>query len=155
MDTKNSVTLTPVQRLAHSELAGEIEFLTARMRSQGSTRANLLLAPLGLKVRSYSVLSLACSDLAPTQRELAEFLSLDPSQIVPLVDQLESRGLVERVTSPNDRRTKVIAGTPAGQDLYTQARKATGEAEEVSLKALSAAERETLRDLLTRIAFDA
>ncbi len=142
-----------VQRLAQGELAKEIDFLTARIRSQGSARANSLLAPLELKVRSYSVLSLACGNLAPTQRELAEFLSLDPSQIVPLVDQLESRGLVERVTSPHDRRTKVIMGTDKGQALYAHARKATAEAEDASLKKLSSAEQSTLRDLLTRIAF--
>lgn len=155
MDTKNTPAQATVQRLAHSELAGEIDFLTARTRSQGSARANKLLAPLELKVRSYSVLSLACSELEPTQRELAEFLSLDPSQIVPLVDQLESRGLVERITAPHDRRTKVIVGTEAGQKLYVQARKATAQGEEASLQALSADEREVLRDLLTRIAFDA
>ncbi|GAA1414907.1 ranscriptional regulator [Glutamicibacter uratoxydans] len=154
MDPKNSAS-DSVQRLAQGELAGEIDFLTARIRSQGSSRANSLLAPLDLKVRSYSVLSLACSDLAPTQREVAEFLSLDPSQIVPLVDQLESRGLVERVTAPHDRRTKVIAGTKEGKKLYLQARKATAEGEEASLEALSSEERTTLRELLTRIAFGA
>ena len=153
MATKPGTTMSTIDRFLASELAGEIEFLTARTRSLGSARANKLLGPLGLKVRSYSVLSLACSGMAPTQRELAEFLSLDPSQIVPLVDALESEGLVARTADPNDRRSKVITGTKAGEQLYKKARKATAEGEAVAMERLSQAEQETLRDLLSRIAF--
>ena len=153
MATKPGTIMNTIDRFLGSELAGDIEFLTARTRSLGSARANQLLAPLGLKVRSYSVLSLACSGLAPTQRELAEFLSLDPSQIVPLVDALEGEGLVERTADPNDRRSKVITGTKAGEQLYKKARKATAEGEAVAMARLSKAEQEVLRDLLSRIAF--
>ena len=91
---------TGIERLYSSELANETEFLAARARSVGSRRANEDLASLDLKVRSYSVLSLACSGLNPSQRELAEFLFLDPSQIVALVDQLEKRGAVKRKADP-------------------------------------------------------
>lgn len=153
MTTVPGTTMTTIERFLGSELAGEIEFLTARTRSLGSSRANRLLEPLGLKVRSYSVLSLACSGCAPTQRELAEFLSLDPSQIVPLVDQLEGRGLVERRADPRDRRSKVITGTTAGAQLYKQARAATAEGESITMAKLSGSEQETLRDLLSRVAF--
>ncbi|GAA1883760.1 MarR family transcriptional regulator [Paeniglutamicibacter psychrophenolicus] len=155
MASNNGSTANGIERFLGSELAAEIEFLTARTRSLGSMRANALLAPLELKVRSYSVLSLACSGLAPTQRELAEFLSLDPSQIVPLVDQLENRGLVERKPDPNDRRSKVISGTADGAKLYKKARKATAEGEARSMERLSKEEQETLRGLLSRIAFPA
>jgi DNA-binding MarR family transcriptional regulator len=128
------------QRLHTTELANEIEFLTAR-------------AELDLKVRSYSVLSLACSGENPSQRELADFLSLDPSQIVALVDQLEQRGAVTRETDPRDRRSKVIVATTAGRNLYKRAEAIIRRAEDQSLSALSLQEREALRDLLKRIAF--
>lgn len=153
MATKPGTTTNTIDRFLASELAGEIEFLTARNRSLGSARANKLLGPLGLKVRSYSVLSLACSSMAPTQRELAEFLLLDPSQIVPLVDELESRGLVRRAADPNDRRSKVITCTDEGIQLYKKARMATAEGEAIAMEKLTATERETLRDLLSRMAF--
>lgn len=155
MATKTGIATAGIERFLESELAGDIEFLAARTRSLGSARANRLLAPLDLKVRSYSVLSLACSDLSPTQRDLAEFLSLDPSQIVPLVDALEARGLVERHPDPNDRRSKVVAGTAEGRKVYLKARRAASEGEAVTMANLSKAERETLRDLLSRIAFEA
>ena len=142
-----------IERLYSSELANETEFLAARARSVGSRRANEDLASLDLKVRSYSVLSLACSGLNPSQRELAEFLFLDPSQIVALVDQLEKRGAVKRKADPRDRRSNIITPTAAGKRLYAQASAVVQAAGEGALSALSPAERDQLRDLLRRIAF--
>jgi DNA-binding MarR family transcriptional regulator len=142
-------------RLLASDLATEIEFLAARARSVGTARANEFLAPLDLKVRSYSILALASSGHEPSQRELADFLSLDASQIVALVDELERRGLVSRAADPRDRRSNSIAATTAGLALYRAARDAVRRAESESLGALSVAERDTLRSLLARIAFPA
>ena len=62
---RSTAETTGRSRLLGTELAEEIEFLTARARSVGITRANASLAPLALKVRSYSVLSLACSGGPP------------------------------------------------------------------------------------------
>ncbi|TFD59761.1 MarR family transcriptional regulator [Cryobacterium sp. Hh7] len=141
-------------RLRDTDLANEIEFMTARARSIGSARANAMLAELDLRVRSYSVLSLACSGQNPSQRELAGFLSLDPSQIVALVDHLENRGAVTREQDARDRRSKVIVATPAGRDLYQRAGAIIRAAEDRSLRGLSPAEREQLRSLLRRVAFE-
>ena len=144
---------TGIERLYSSELASETEFLAARTRSVGSRRANEDLAALDLKVRSYSVLSLACSGLNPSQRELAEFLFLDPSQIVSLVDQLEKRGALRRQADPRDRRSNIITATAAGKRLYAEAAAVVSAAGEAALGALSRAEREQLRSLLQRVAF--
>jgi DNA-binding MarR family transcriptional regulator len=140
-------------RLQDSGLAREIEFLNARARSIGSGIANELLQEHGLRVRSYSVLALACGGLRPTQRQLAEFLRLDPSQIVALVDELETAALVQREPDPTDRRSKVIVATTAGESRYASARAATARAEDLALSALTPAERTQLRTLMTKIAF--
>jgi DNA-binding MarR family transcriptional regulator len=140
-------------RLQDSGLAREIEFLNARARSIGSAIANDLLQAHGLRVRSYSVLALACGGLRPTQRQLAEFLRLDPSQIVALVDELEAAGLVRREPDPGDRRSKVIVATESGESTYARARIETGKAEDAALAALTPAERTVLRELMTKIAF--
>ncbi|MCC3297942.1 MarR family winged helix-turn-helix transcriptional regulator [Arthrobacter caoxuetaonis] len=144
---------TGIERLYSSELANETEFLAARARSVGSRRANEDLAALDLKVRSYSVLSLACSGLKPSQRELAEFLFLDPSQIVALVDALEKRGAVKRKADPRDRRSNIITPTAAGKRLYAEAAAIVQNAGNSALGALSPAERDQLRSLLRRVAF--
>lgn len=140
-------------RLASTELAEEIEFLLARARAVGTGHANERFVELGLKARSYAVLSLAASGLEPTQRELADFLSLDASQIVSLVDELEKAGLVERQPSPTDRRTNVILVTDKGRATYRRARDIALTTESESLSALTTSERETLRALLTKVAF--
>ena len=147
-------TSAPRHRLQSTELATEIEFLMARARALGTTHANEQLAALKLKARSYAVLALACSQSRPSQRELAEFLSLDASQIVALVDDLERRGFVVREPDANDRRSNVIVGTAEGVALCERAVKAVTAAEDKSLKALNAAERDQLRDLLARVAFE-
>lgn len=140
-------------RLEDSDLANEPNFLIARVRSLGSGQANRALAALDLKVRHYSVLSLAASGVAPSQRELAEFLRLDPGQIVTIIDPLEERGLVERRVDATDRRNKLIVATPAGRRLYREARAIVDGATDETLGVLDAAERATLTDLLRRIAF--
>ena len=123
-----------VRRLFSTDLANEPEFLAARARSVGSAHANAALAPLDLKVRSYSVLSLAASGMQPSQRELAEFLALDPSQIVALVDQLESRGAVLRSADPRDRRSNIITATDSGQALYSEAARLVSAADRKSTR---------------------
>ena len=140
-------------RLAQSPLGDEVEFLLARARSVGIVRANTYLSEFDLKVRHYSVLALAASGLQPSQRELAEYLGLDPSQIVALVDGLERRGLVAREPAPHDRRLKAIVATADGAALYGRARAATERAERESLAGLEPGERETLLHLLRKIAF--
>lgn len=140
-------------RLARSGLSNEIQFLAARARSLGTDRANSRLAALDLKVRSYSVLALACVPGGLSQRDLAQYLCLDPSQIVALVDGLEQRGLVERLADPGDRRSKVIYATDAGKKLYGSAADTVRGAEEASLRNLTDGERDRLRGLLRKIAF--
>lgn len=140
-------------RLLSSELGADIAFLIARAQAVSIGPANTVLAPFDLKVRSLSVLWLAAQGLAPSQRELSDFLNLDPSQVVALVDDLERRALVERTADPRDRRSRIITATPAGKRLLTKALTAAKDANAQSFGDLSPDEQETLTELLTRIAF--
>ena len=54
------------------------------------------------------------------QREVAAALGADPSTMVRLVDQLEARGLLRRVTHPVDRRTTVPTLTDSGRELLAR-----------------------------------
>ncbi|MCX7523290.1 MarR family transcriptional regulator [Microbacterium sp. STN6] len=155
MAQSSTVVQGDAQDIVDCDLAHEIEFLAVKAAANGTRRANQMLAPLGLKVRHYAVLSLACSSISPSQRMLADFLDLDPSQVVALVDELESRGLVRRVVDKKDRRTKVIRGTSRGEELCEKAAALTREAEEISLGPLSEAQREALRQILRSLVFGA
>jgi DNA-binding MarR family transcriptional regulator len=52
--------------------------------------------------------------------ELAGTLCCDASNVTGLVDRLESRGLLRRQASEDDRRVKVLTLTPAGARVRAQ-----------------------------------
>lgn len=81
---------------------------------------------------------------------LAATLACDASNVTGLVDRLESRGLVRRRPSPEDRRVKVLYLTPSGcriRALLVE-RMTTPPA---TLERLSAREQRELVRILTRL----
>ncbi|MGR0158797.1 MarR family winged helix-turn-helix transcriptional regulator [Paenarthrobacter nitroguajacolicus] len=137
-------------RLAAAKIGSDVGLLLAKLHATGSLLNNKALADYGLRERSFSVLTLACSGLEPTQRELADFLSLDPSQVVSLVDDLEHRGLVKRAQGKQDRRAKIIVSTSEGRRIHNKARAALEVCEQTQLAALSEEENVQLRALLKK-----
>ena len=109
------------------------------------------LEPLGLSPRAWGVLSTLTESGPLTQIELATALSIDRTAMVYLLDELEARGLVERVRNPNDRRSFLIHLTAIGRETQGKAaRELAGQTEKL-LEPLDAAERRQLVDLLGRI----
>jgi DNA-binding MarR family transcriptional regulator len=133
-------------------LTDDVGFLLSRASGRLVRASNAALAGHGLRVRPWSVLVLACdSPDGVSQRELADVLGLDPSQIVLLVDELTAAGLVERRPSAADRRNKLVLGTPAGQAVRTAAARDVELAIAGELTDFSAGERQLLQELLTRL----
>ncbi|GGX71201.1 MarR family winged helix-turn-helix transcriptional regulator [Streptomyces hiroshimensis] len=56
-----------------------------------------------------------------TLRELAEQLLTDRPYATLVVDDLASRGLVERTANPADRRSKIVSATPEGRKAAARA----------------------------------
>jgi DNA-binding MarR family transcriptional regulator len=84
---------------------------------------------------------------------LAATLSCDASNVTGLIDRLESRGLVERRPSPEDRRVKVLQLTPAGSRIRAQLlRRMTGRA--LPLSRLSPEQQRTLVKILEALVDD-
>lgn len=135
-----------------ADLFDDVSFLLARANAFSLAMGNAALAEHGLRVRSYSVLALAAGGRRPSQRELAELLRLDPSQVVALVDDLQKRGLVARQPDPGDRRANVVVVTDEGRVVYARAASAAANAQAEMLADLTAAERDQLAVLLRRLA---
>jgi DNA-binding MarR family transcriptional regulator len=131
-------------RLWDTPVGSDLAFLLARANALSLSRMQAELAELDLKVRAYSVLSLVAADTRPSQRELAIFLQLDPSQVVALIDALESRGLLRREPDPRDRRANVLVITAAGAELADTARNIVSRSEEAWFASLSPQTREKL-----------
>ena len=94
-----------------SVLLDDIAFLLARASAAGVAAGNDALQPLGLTVRAFATLTLAVEHDGVTQRGISDFLRLDPSRVVAIVDDLENRGLVSRLVGRGDRRMKVVVAT--------------------------------------------
>jgi DNA-binding MarR family transcriptional regulator len=56
-----------------------------------------------------------------TLRALAERLAADPPYVTLMVDDLEERGLVQRMPHPEDRRAKLVELTAAGRAAAARA----------------------------------
>ena len=122
-----------------SPLSEDIGFLLTRASAIMMDLANTALSAFGLRVRPYSVLVLACERGGGLgQRQIAHRLGLDPSQIVALVDDLESRGYISRYIDPDDRRNKRIEATQAGRQVCARAQHAVNLSRTETLVGLAA-----------------
>jgi DNA-binding MarR family transcriptional regulator len=95
--------------------------LLHKLGTQILMRAEDPLAAIGLSGRQYVLLAVLGSDAPASQLELAELCGLLPAQVVPVLDEMESRGLVERTRSETDRRRSVVRVTDAGRELLAKA----------------------------------
>lgn len=149
---RQALTAASGERLWDSSVGHDLSFVLARANALSLAAAHGALAEHGLRVRQYSVLAIVAGDFRPSQRELSEFLRLDPSQIVSVVDHLESRELVRREPDPKDRRANVVVATDAGRALFRKARAAAHRAESELLGELDADEITALAATLRTLA---
>ena len=76
---------------------------------------------LDLRPGQYSVLVIVGRNPGLRQSAVASALGIQRTNFVPLVDELERRGLVERRASPVDRRSHALHLTEAGEKLLAAA----------------------------------
>jgi DNA-binding MarR family transcriptional regulator len=86
-----------------------------------------------------------------SQAALSQFCGIDRSDIVAMVNELVEQGLVIRSPDPDDRRRNIITMTPAGRQRLDQLDTVLNGAQSNLLAPLTAAEREQLIGLLTRV----
>jgi DNA-binding MarR family transcriptional regulator len=96
--------------------------------------------------------TLACLDeFGPaSQREIAQRLRFDPSDLVGFVDWLEAAGFVERRRDERDRRRYAVELTAAGRRAMRERAKVAERTNAELFSALTPPEREQLRELLLR-----
>lgn len=75
------------------------------------------------------------------QRSLARSVGLDTSTIASVIDRLEARGSVQRGTSPDDRRVRLLTLTAAGSAELAAVLPAVQRAQQRILEPLPKAER--------------
>ena len=85
-----------------------------------------------------------------TQHALGVALSLDPSNVVGLLNDLEDRGLIVRRRDPADRRRHIVELSAVGSEQVIASNGQLGQVEDDLFKTLTAQERATLYGLLAR-----
>ena len=75
---------------------------------------------IGITLTQFSVMAVAADNPEVTQTELAEVLAVERPRIVPILNQLEHRGLATRLVCGIDRRNRRIVLTEDGQHMLTE-----------------------------------
>jgi len=130
-----------------------VAFLLSQVGAHASAAFASRIAPLQLILPQAGLLRAIGASEGQSQRALAAALSVPPSQLVQLVDDLEGRGLVERRAHPTDRRTHALFLTAKGRQALETIERIAREHQSALCSALTDPEREHLASLLRRIAW--
>jgi DNA-binding MarR family transcriptional regulator len=144
-------------RDAHPEGEGRREnaspaFLLAQVGAHAAVKFAERLAPLGLTPAHVGSLRVIAASAGSSQHEVAERLGMFPSRLVALVDELQDRGLVQRLENPHDRRIYVLQLTARGRQVLQSIGRVAREHQDALLAGLTTEERSLLASLLLRVA---
>jgi len=161
--------LTPTFRIPKYErIQRLVERIGTKELDPSSMEAFLLLMGVTEVMREIANTQLACHGLGEgritvlilllenqpeplSHSHLADLLGVTKGSITSLVDGLEHDGLVKRCELREDRRTRLIAITPAGLELVNQYLPQKFRGINRLMAGLTPAERETLAALLRKV----
>lgn len=123
----------------------------ARVGADSRRRWARTLAEQDLTPHHYSALIALDQIGAMSQQQLSQLVGIDPRNTVPVIDQLQDRGLLERRPDPTDRRRHAVTLTATGEVLLAELRHAADNAEDQLLAPLTSSQRSTLQRLLTKL----
>lgn len=135
---------------AHDGLEFEARtgFLLARLGSLAERSWVAMLRERDLTAHQHGVL-LALREHGPLpQQHLSRLIAVDPRNVVPIIDALVVKRLIERGSDPADRRLRVLVLTDAGRSAADELAAAAARIEADFLAALSSADRRDLSRIL-------
>lgn len=119
--------------------------LIRRLHQQSTQvfQAQTLAAGFELTSVQFAALDAIAEQPAVDQASLAASIGFDRATIGGVIDRLESKGLVQRVVSAQDRRARQLHLTPEGRKLLAAVRPVVEALQTEILAPLSASERRT------------
>src|ERR1700694_3534071 len=106
---------TTLKTCLPKELVSSTAFLLARVGMAVKMQVIDELEQAGCGLYEYAVLVTLSEGAQETQAAIADALSVDRSQLVHVVDELEEQGLIDRKRDPNDRRRHTVSITARGK----------------------------------------
>jgi DNA-binding MarR family transcriptional regulator len=149
--TIDTGTLIPVAEQARDQAAQQILPLVEYLARMARRAYDTCQSAGCLRPRHLNALNLINEHGPLSQQALGEMLSLDPSNVVGLLNELEEHGLITRERDPADRRRHIVSLGASGKAKLAAADGQLASIEDDLLKALSQDERTTLHELLTRV----
>jgi DNA-binding MarR family transcriptional regulator len=129
-------------------------FLLAQVGARAAALFAKRLQDLELSPAHAGTLRAIAGNAGISQQALAALLGVVPSRLVPLLDELERRGLVERRDHPEDRRVYALHLAEKGSKMMAEIGRVARAHDDSVCAPLSEKERESLWSLLSRIADD-
>jgi DNA-binding MarR family transcriptional regulator len=129
-----------------------VAFLLAQLGFHSSRLWKDRLAPLGVDPRQAMLLRHVAAAGGQSQQALGRAMQIPASRMVALVDELERRGLLERRSSPADRRAHALFLTGEGRQVLGTVMEVSAEHEAQLCASLTPAERQQLIALLNQVA---
>lgn len=132
--------------------AESLPFLLSQVGARCAQLFAERLSPLGVSAREYGVMSNLATSASQTQQQLADALGIHRNNMVGLIDGMEVAGWVRRHRSEQDRRAFDVRLTRAGQAIVTRVDRLIPGLEAEIGPGLSPRDRQTLVELLQRLA---
>ena len=129
-----------------------VAFMLAQIGAHATAKFADLLIPLKFTPPQAGILGVISRQNALSQQALADLLGMFPSRLVLMLDELEQAGLIERRPHNSDRRVYALHLTAQGKKALQAITRVARQHEDTLCAALNASERETLTQLLSRIA---
>ncbi|MFS2202820.1 MarR family winged helix-turn-helix transcriptional regulator [Pseudomonas sp. Pseusp3] len=125
----------------------------AMRRAQLKLFQNLIgrLSTHDLRPAQFSALAIIDQNPGLMQADLAKALAIEPPQVVPLLNKLESRALAVRVRCKPDKRSYGIFLSKTGEALLKELKLIAAESDMDATSALDSQEREELLRLLKKV----
>ncbi|MEE4947236.1 MarR family transcriptional regulator [Pseudomonas alliivorans] len=125
----------------------------AMRRAQLKLFQNLIarLSSHDLRPAQFSALAIIDKNPGLMQADLARALAIEPPQVVPLLNKLESRALAVRLRCKPDKRSYGIFLSKTGETLLKELKQIAAESDLDSTSALNSQEREELLRLLKKV----
>ncbi len=129
-----------------------VALLLSSVGTEVGSRFAALVRPLGLEPRHAGILRAVAADPQQSQLQLSARLAVQPSRMVVLLDELETKGYIERHVNPADRRVRTVQLTKAGRLILSRLKVIGLEHERQVCEPLTAAQRAQLLELLQILA---
>jgi DNA-binding MarR family transcriptional regulator len=127
-------------------------FLLAQVGAHAASKFGERLATIGLTPPEAGIFRLLAVSQGISQQDLSARLGVHPSRLVAILDELESRGLVERKPNAGDRRQYALHLTVKGKDTFARIGQIARQHQNALCLSLTEGEREKLAELLQKIA---